>query len=293
MRAAFALAAAALLSGCSPTATDAPAGEGSLPPPLSVVELSERDFDTALTRERDLDGGPSFGAYLVSYRHSGLKLHALVAVPRADAPAAGFPVLLANHGYVPEPKMYGITAEGVDSRPGDYYRAVPELFASRGFIVVMPDYRGHSSSEGYEYIDPQDEHSAAYYAEDVVALLFALDDLEDADTDRLFMWSHSMGGIVSLRALLATDSVRAASFWSTMSVDDLHARLADLDGPVIVHHSVDDTAAPFGNSVRLADALEAIGHPHRFHRYAGDAHFFDHDDRQVAADRDAALFLAQ
>jgi hypothetical protein len=45
----------------------------------------------------------------------------MVAVPNSAIPENGFPVVIANHGYVPDPARYGITAEGIDSRPGDYY----------------------------------------------------------------------------------------------------------------------------------------------------------------------------
>ena len=121
-------------------AESSPPEEGG-PPPMSIEALRAHAFDTRLEFERPLDGGESFSAYLVSYRHAGLKLHAMVAVPNADMPDGGWPVVIANHGYVPDPRRYGITADGIDSRPGDYYRSVPELFASRGFLVVLPD--GH------------------------------------------------------------------------------------------------------------------------------------------------------
>ena len=102
---------------------------------LLVIACAESATTPFINVERSLDDGPSFSAYLVSYLSDGLKVHAMVAVPNRDMPEAGFPILIANHGYVPEPGKYGITAAGIDSRPGDYYRSVPELYASRGFLV--------------------------------------------------------------------------------------------------------------------------------------------------------------
>jgi len=102
----------------------------------------------------------------------------------------------------------------VDLRPGDYYRPVPELYTRAGFIVVMPDYRGHNTSEGREYA--RGLLASAYYTEDVLALLSALPGVAHADVDNVFMWGHSLGGEVTLRALLATDRVRGASLWSTV-----------------------------------------------------------------------------
>jgi dipeptidyl aminopeptidase/acylaminoacyl peptidase len=186
-------------------------------PPPTIEQLRHETFTTSLEFERALDPGPGFRAYLVSYRSAGLKVHALVAVPDGEAPPQGYPVIVANHGTHPDPPRYGFTAEGVDSRPGDYYRSVPALFTAHGFMVVMPDYRGHNSSEGGEYA--RGFLASSYFAEDVLALLSALPSLEHADTGNVFMWGHSLGGEVTLKALLATDRVRGASLWSAVGGD--------------------------------------------------------------------------
>ncbi|MEO0346719.1 MAG: alpha/beta fold hydrolase [Pseudomonadota bacterium] len=261
------------------------------PPPMSLEALRTHDFDVTLERVRPLDAEAGFSAYLVAYEHAGLTLYAMVAVPDSPAPATGFPVVIANHGYVPDPRRYGITSEGVDARPGDYYRSVPGLFATRGFLTVIPDYRGHNSSEGFAFIDPQDEQSVGYYAEDVAALLSAIDQLEQADADNVFFWSHSMGGSVALRVLLATDTVRAASFWATMNLDDLANQVEALDGPVIVHHAVGDTATPATNSLNFARALADVGRLHAVSLYPESDHYFALPRREAAANADAALFL--
>lgn len=258
--------------------------------PIKLEELGRQEIATRLEFVRRLDDGPSFTAYLVTYDYAGLKLHAMVAVPEGDVPTSGYPVVIANHGYVPDPRRYGITPEGTDQRPGDYYRSIPELFASRGFLVVMPDYRGHNSSEGFEQTDPQTDVSFQLYGEDVVAMMSGLGDLEGADLDKVFMWSHSMGGIVSMRALLATDIVRASSFWSTMNVDEMSAYYSEIDGPVMLQHAIDDSTTPVGNSKNLAAVLDSIKHPYRVHLYPGSDHLFNASDREKAAERDAEFF---
>ena len=259
---------------------------------MTVDALRAHAFDVTLERVGPLDAQAGYSAYLIAYEHAGLRLHAMVAVPDTPAPEAGFPVVVANHGYVPDPRRYGITSAGVDSRPGDYYRSVPGLFATRGFLTVLPDYRGHNSSEGFEYIDPQNEDSAAYYAEDVAALLSAIDQLEQADADNVFVWSHSMGGSVSIRVLLASDRVRASSFWSTMNVDDFGDRVDALDGPVIVHHAVGDAATPATNSLGFGRALADAGRLFALSLYPEDDHYFAEARREQAADADARLFRA-
>jgi dipeptidyl aminopeptidase/acylaminoacyl peptidase len=244
----------------------------------------------SLTFEQALDDGPSYSAYLVSYRSDDLKVHAMVAVPKSTAPENGYPVVIANHGYVPDPRRYGITVDGVDSRPGDYYRSVPELYASRGFMVILPDYRGHNSSEGFEQIENQNRDSINLYANDVIELMSHLDEIEQADTGKVFMWSHSMGGGVSMHALLDTDIVKASSFWATIGVDHLSKRFESLDGPVSIQHSIDDKSVEQFNSERLAEALEKQGHPHKYLSYDSSDHYFTGEMRELAADRDVEFF---
>jgi dipeptidyl aminopeptidase/acylaminoacyl peptidase len=188
-----------------------------LPPPKSIDELRAEDRDVELALIDEIDGGVGFNAFLFSYESAGLTVHALVAVPDAPLPKNGFPVLVANHGHHPDPPQYGITADGKDWRPGDYYRQVPELFAAEGFMVVMPDFRGHNNSEGAEFTEGMLESS--YYTEDVLNLLAGLPTLPLADPDKVFMWGHSVGGEVTLRSLLATERIKAASIWSSVGGD--------------------------------------------------------------------------
>lgn len=186
-------------------------------PPLTIEELRAKEFSGELTVVESVKGGPGFDAVLVSYVSAGHKVYALVAVPQTPRPSAGFPVLIANHGFHPDPPNYGVTADGERWRPGDYYRPVPAAYARHGFLVVMPDYRGHNTSEGGQFATGS--LAPAYFSEDVLALVGALGSLEDADPKTVFLWGHSMGGDVSLRALLATDRVKAAAIWSLAGGD--------------------------------------------------------------------------
>lgn len=294
------------------------------PPPKSINQLRAPTPPPTLVRERALEGGDEFSAYLVSYNSAGLKVNALIAVPRSEPPKGGFPVVVASHGTHPNPARYGFSEAGVDSRPGDYYRPVPALFTARGFIVVMPDFRGHNTSEGAEYVGGF--LSPAYYAEDVVALLSAIPQITNADARNVFLWGHSMGGEVTLRALLAVPSIRAASLWSTAfgdiweraayyekrgnpgavtklraDIDALGAvfdpksitidgRPKDLRVPINIHHAIEDQATLMAWAEALAENLSASGATVNFYRYPGDDHFFDGEVRDRAADRDADLF---
>lgn len=79
---------------------------------------------------------------------------------------------------------------------------------------MLPDFRGHNASEGVEYT--KGLLASAYFTEDVLALLSGLRDIDHADLHNVFMWGHSRGGEITLRALLATDIVKGASLWSSV-----------------------------------------------------------------------------
>jgi len=228
------------------------------PAPLSIDALRAARFSASVRELRKLPEGPGFTASLVAYRSGALNVFALVATPTMPVPPRGFPVLVANHGTHPDPPLYGFTPAGVDSRPGDYYRSIPELFVRHGFLVVMPDYRGHNSSEGVEYA--RGFLASAYFTEDVLALLPGLRDIPHADVDNVFMWGHSMGGEVTLRALLATDRIRAASLWSSVGGDIWdqayhYSRYKDLEAP-------DGSAVEKGRIQDLKKDIAALGEPY-------------------------------
>jgi len=63
----------------------------------------------------------------------------------------------------------------VTDRPGDYYRALPITFARKGFLVVVPDFRGHNDSQGLEYAHGLLESN--WYSRDSIAAFRALDSL--------------------------------------------------------------------------------------------------------------------
>jgi dienelactone hydrolase len=177
-------------------------------------EVSPR-FETVRHSE-SIDG---MARRVVSFSVDKLQQFALVVEPTGEPPVAGWPVIIANHGHHPNPPDYGRrTADGVTDRPGDYYRDVPLAFARRGFMVVAPDFRGHNDSQGVEFTGGLLE--AYWYSRDSIAAFRALSSLPRADTSRVFMWGHSMGGEVTLRSVLALGSeLMGATIWSSVAAE--------------------------------------------------------------------------
>ena len=157
---------------------------------------------------------------VVTFEVDGLHQYALVLRPAGPAPGNGWPVLIYNHGYHPDPLQYGRVATGRSDRPGDYYRGVPLAYARGGYVVVVPDYRGHNDSAGAGFT--RSALAEFWYTRDTIAAYLALDSLPGVDPGRVYMTGHSMGGPVTQRALLALgERIRAASIWSSSAEQPL------------------------------------------------------------------------
>jgi dipeptidyl aminopeptidase/acylaminoacyl peptidase len=257
--------------------------------------------------EETLGPGSNYDRYVVSYLSEGLKIYALLTVPRGERPSSGWPVIVFNHGYIP-PAQYRTT-----ERYGSYV----DGFARNGYIVLKPDYRGHGSSEG----EPAGAFTSPAYTVDVLNAVGSMERYPDADPARIGMWGHSMGGTLTVRAMVVTDDIKAGVIWAGVvapiedvweerqewivnhltatpdpggtpgppsegvfargwfdqnpafwtAVDPVY-HLEDLSGPIQLHHGTGDTTVPLAFSEDFHDRLEAAGQPGELYRYEGDNH---------------------
>jgi dipeptidyl aminopeptidase/acylaminoacyl peptidase len=162
-----------------------------------------------ITIEETLDAGSNYDRYIASYLSEGYKIYALLTVPQGEKPANGWPVIVFNHGYIP-PDQYRTT---------ERYVAYVDGFARNGYIVFRSDYRGHDRSEG----EPSSGHSSPDYTVDVLNAVASLKQYPDADPDRIGMWGHSMGGGITVRAMVVAGDIKAGVLWAgtTAPYEDL------------------------------------------------------------------------
>src|SRR5512134_3115343 len=178
-----------------------PANATSASHPLQIDALRARDYpgsDSVIAHV--LDRGVNYNRYYVAYLSDGLKIYALMTVPNGPRPPTGWPVVIFNHGYIP-PAVYRTT---------ERYIAYVDQIARSGYIVFKSDYRGHDRSEGTAggvYTGPN-------YTIDVLNAVASVKRHPDADSNRIGMWGHSMGGYITLRSMVITGDIKAGVIWA-------------------------------------------------------------------------------
>jgi uncharacterized protein len=184
-----------------PISTPAPVPSHA-PNPLQIAVMRQKSYPgSALTFEQTLAPGANYNQYVVSYRSDGYKIYALMTIPKGQKPATGWPVIIFNHGYI-QPDQYVTT---------ERYVAYVDAIARRGYIVFKSDYRGHGRSEGPT---TGGGYGSPGYTDDVLNALASLQAYPDADPKRIGMWGHSMGGSITLRAMVISKAVRAGVIWA-------------------------------------------------------------------------------
>jgi dipeptidyl aminopeptidase/acylaminoacyl peptidase len=293
-------ATATATATATPTATPtATVTADPAPHPVSLPALMTRDYDG-----RDLRLGPvlaqndAYTKHAVTYRSGDLTVSGVLYLPRGSGP---FPALVLNHGYI-DPDVY-VTGQGLQIEQ-DY-------LARSGFVVLHTDYRNHAASDS----DPtNDRRLRLGYTEDTINAVLALrrSGITAVDPDRVGMLGRSMGGGVTLNALVVQpDIVDAAVIYASVSSDtvDNHQKwtrgerpeVADeieseygspegnpqfwadvsprtfvdrVEVPVLVHHGTADETCPIEWADATVAAMQGAGVDVTYLRYPGEGHAF-------------------
>ena len=273
------------------------------PAKTDILSLDAGNSFTSVERNTLANPLSGLSAEVAKFSVDELTQYTLILHPENGMPKSGWPVIIFNHGFHPEPFMNGRRSEdGANDRPGDYYREIPQALARQGFLVVAPDYRGHNDSEGAEFT--LQESSPHWYARDVLGVIAALEGTDRANMEHLFMLGHSMGGHVTLiAAAVLGDRLQGSSVWSvslpSAATEGLlqgeldltsQLQLGKISGPVNIHHAKDDPTTVFEGSAALAQRLEWLGKTNKLYQYLSEKHLFTEDNLQRAIKRDIELF---
>jgi uncharacterized protein len=169
--------------------------------PLAIQALRTRDYPgSKITIEETLSSATSYNRYIASYRSDGLKIYALLLVPKGAIPKDGWPVIILNHGYI-IPEKY---------TPDGNYIPHADAFAKNGYIVFKPNYRGNGKSEG----SPTSAYYSPDYTVDDLNAIASIKKYPVANPKMIGVWGHSMGGAITLRDLVInTTDIKAAAIW--------------------------------------------------------------------------------
>lgn len=262
--------------------------------PYSIDSFRNRQFSPqTLVSERQVTPNSE----VVSYSSDGFKLYALKITPSGTPPTGGWPVIIVNHGYIP-PDQYSVTGSYINTS---------NYFASQGFLVLKPDYRGHDDSEG-ETVGRL--LSRSEYTLDVLNLLSTIDSIKDANPKKIFMYGHSMGGEITLQILQSSNAITAATLWApavhslpeqvthfmnknrptpgdpetfqkqydefvknySQSQITSIENLDKINVPLNLHHATADESVPYSWGTNLLDKLKEKNKSVNFYSYQGDNH---------------------
>ncbi|MGD2078773.1 MAG: alpha/beta fold hydrolase [Chloroflexota bacterium] len=293
-----------------PTETPTPSATPTPLHPLMIEVMRQQAYPgSEPSFEQTLEPGVNYDRFIVSYDSEGNKIYGLLTIPWGEPPESGWPIIIFNHGYIP-PDEYRTTERYVDYQ---------DAFARNGYIVFRSDYRGHGESEGRA----EGGYGSPAYTIDVLNGMASVKRLPEADPDRIGMWGHSMGGFITLRAMVVSDEIDAGVIWGGVvaSYPDLFERwrrndddgptptpnptrsgrgrwrqslyetygtveenpdfwasisansyVADLSGPLQLHHATTDSSVPVEFSQILYDQAQAAGVPVELYLYEGDNH---------------------
>ncbi|MGV3563074.1 MAG: alpha/beta hydrolase family protein [Nocardioides sp.] len=303
-------------SAPAPSAPTEPGGTGSMgstdeadpetEPESDLPPVRDRTSLPALMREDVRGSGlrttdrlaetDNWTGYAATYRVNGATVSGELLVPKGEGP---FPALVLNHGYI-DPDVY-VLGQGMSREQ--------EWFAAAGFVVLHTDYRGHAGSDP---VSEQDRESRLVYTRDAIGAVKALKRMPYVDADRTAYVGRSMGGGVTLNAIVAEpDLVDAAVVFASVSssfVDNLrqftepnrpdgarafyarHGTPQDdprfYDGlssrtyfdrvevPVLLHHGTADDTCPIAWSRETDRLLTRAGADSTLVEWPGEGHAF-------------------
>jgi dienelactone hydrolase len=179
--------------------------------PYTIRGLRQHNFQSGKIHIRSTldDKNQFYTSYLIDYPSDGLTITGVMQVPVGEGP---FPVIVMNHGFFSR-NVYR-SGDGTD-------RASPYL-AEHGYITLASDYRSWGES---------DIGASFFYSGlvmDVINLINAIPSIPKADSSRIGIWGHSMGGGVTMKVLTvlgdqnenAKTQIKAAVLYSPVSADD-------------------------------------------------------------------------
>jgi uncharacterized protein len=285
------------------TSTPIPANT-AVPLPLQISAMRAREYPGSdIVVESVLDPGANYSRYLVSYLSEGLKIYALMTIPNGEKPSTGWPVIIFNHGFIP-PDVYVTTERYIAyvdliARSGyivfrSDYRGHGNSEGEAGGAYSSPDYtvdvlNAVASMKRHTDADPNRigmwGHSMGGYI--TLRSMVITDDIKAgviwagvvaSYPDLLSRWRRGTSSIPSTprpgswrTTLMDTfgSPEENPEFWNSISANSY---LADLSGPIQLHHGTADADVPLEFSELLYYQMLEAEQYVELYKYDGDNH---------------------
>ena len=221
--------------------------------------------------EKELEKGSNYRRFYAFYLSEGLKIYGLLTIPLAKLPESGFPALVFLHGYI-APAEYRTT---------ERYLAYTDWLSRSGYVVYKIDLRGHDRSEGFA----NGAYTTPGYTVDVLNAVASLQRDPRVNPQKIGMWGHSMGGFLTLRAMVISKEIKAGVIWAGLVCDypDMFYRwrnnspvatpapiFSGWRGEWISRYGTPDEAPQFWNSISANSFLGDLSGPLQLHHGTAD-----------------------
>lgn len=216
---------------------------------------------------------------------------------------------------------------GPEARDEYGYDAFVEFLASRGYVVLQPNFRG-GAGFGRGFADAGRGQWGLRMQDDVTDAVRHMIQIGVADAHRICIVGASYGGYVALEGVSSTPDLyrcavsiagvsdlglslnREGPHWGTnyqywlRSIGTDSAAIAEhsprlhasrITAPVLLIHGEDDETVPFRQSELMQQALNSAGHQTRLVRIPDENHYWDtwSDEHRFTLFHETEQFLAQ
>jgi len=286
------------------TATQIPTAT-PIPDPMSIAYMRTQQYPGSdIVIQSELERGANYRRYYAWYESEGLKIYGLLTIPDGEMPEGGWPAIVFNHGYIP-PDVYRTTERYIAyvdriARSGYIvyridYRGHDRSEGEANGAYGSPDYtidvlNAVASIKKFPQVNPDKigmwGHSMGGYltlrsmiiTKDVkVGVIWA--GVVASYPDLIYNWrrtgnftpSPSSGGRGWRTRWIETYGTPEENpdFWAAVSANTY---VADLSGPLQLHHGTADEDVPLAFSIRLAEEVRAVGGIADLYTYEGDNH---------------------
>jgi len=289
----------------APTATPT-STPTAIPHPMEIQAMRQRAYPgSEIIIEETLEPGSNYSRYYAYYLSEGLKIYTLLTVPNGEPPAGGWPAIVFNHGYIP-PAQYRTTQRyiayvdrlassgyivfRIDYRGHDRSEGTPSgAYGDPGYTVDVLN--AVASLQQF----PQANHERiGMWGHSMGGYLTLRSMVISRGIKAGVIWA---GVVASYPDLLTrwrrgdrptrTPSPSGSRSWRSSWIDrfgspednpdfwqaiSANSYLADISGPIQLHHGTADESVPLEFSEILYQQMQQAGQTVEFYTYEGDNH---------------------